>query len=253
MVRVDRSNHHRWRNVEQMDTEHGEGVGHIIADAEHEIFDGLNDADLADLDDRFAMATFRKGELIYSPFDRGEAMFLIESGRVRLFRSAADGRQVTLSMLDPGATFGQVSVLDEPMHDAYAEAMADSVVRILRVADLERTIDEHPRMALNLMRSLSERLRTAEDQIEALAFRPVPSRLAGKLLELMDRYGRVTPNGIRIDERFTHMQLAEMIGTSRETLTKVLNEMRDAGLIDVRERLIWVLDADGLERLKTSS
>ena len=81
----------------------------------------------------------------------------------------------------------------------------------------------------------------------------MPSRLAGKLLELMDRYGRVTPNGIRIDERFTHMQLAEMIGTSRETLTKVLNEMRDAGLIDVRERLVWVLDADGLERLKTSS
>ena len=58
-------------------------------------------------------------------------------------------------MLDPGATFGQVSVLDEPMHDAYAEAMTDSVVRILRVVDLERTIGEHPRMALNLMRSLS--------------------------------------------------------------------------------------------------
>jgi CRP/FNR family transcriptional regulator len=99
------------------------------------------------------------------------------------------------------------------------------------------------------MRSLSERLRTAEDQIEALAFRPVPERLAGKLLELMDRYGRVTPNGIRIDERFTHMQLAEMIGTSRETLTKVLNELRESGLIDVRDRLIWVLDADGLENL----
>src|SRR6478672_9068583 len=146
MVEADRSNHHRRRNVEQMDIDHGEGVGHIIADAEHEIFDGLNDADLADLDDRFAMATFRKGELIYSPFDRGEALFL----------SATDGRQVTLSMLDPGATFGQVSVLDEPMHDAYAEAMTDSVVRILRVADLERTIGEHPRMALNLMRSLSE-------------------------------------------------------------------------------------------------
>jgi CRP/FNR family transcriptional regulator len=79
----------------------------------------------------------------------------------------------------------------------------------------------------------------------------VPSRLAGKLLDLMDRYGRVTPNGIRIDERFTHMQLAEMIGTSRETLTKVLNELRDSGLIDVRERLIWVLDVDGLEALKS--
>jgi CRP/FNR family transcriptional regulator len=99
------------------------------------------------------------------------------------------------------------------------------------------------------MRTLSLRLRHAEDQIESLAFRAVPSRLAAKLLELMDRYGRVTPNGIRIDERFTHLQLAEMIGTSRETLTKVLNELREEGLLDVRDRLIWILDPDGLERL----
>jgi CRP/FNR family transcriptional regulator len=69
----------------------------------------------------------------------------------------------------------------------------------------------------------------------------------------MDRYGRVTPDGIRIDERFTHLQLAEMIGTSRETLTKVINELRDAGLIDVRERMVWVLDADGLDAVKRSA
>jgi CRP/FNR family transcriptional regulator, cyclic AMP receptor protein len=229
-------------------------VSHVAAEnAEHEIFEGLTDVDLAELDDRFAMATFRKGELIYSPFDRGDALFLVESGRVRLFRSASDGRQVTLAMLDPGASFGQLSVLDKPLLDAYSEAMTDCVVRVLRIADLERAVADHPRMALNLMRSLAERLRDAEDQIEALAFRPVPARLAGKLLDLMDRYGRVTPNGIRIDERFTHMQLAEMIGTSRETLTKVLNELRDAGLIDVRERLIWVLDADALEHMKTAA
>ena len=153
-------------------------MSHIAAHgADIEMFEGLTDADLADLDDRFAMATFRKGELIYSPFDRGDAMFLIESGRVRLFRSASDGRQVTLAMLDPGASFGQIAVLDDPTHDAYAECMSDSVVRVLRVTDLERAIAEHPRVALNLMRSLSDRLRTAEDQIESLAFRPVPSRL----------------------------------------------------------------------------
>ncbi|HEY0389286.1 MAG TPA: Crp/Fnr family transcriptional regulator [Gaiellales bacterium] len=223
-------------------------MSHLISDsAEHEILEGLSDADLADLDDMFAMASFRKGELIYSPFDRGDAMFLIEGGRVRLFRSASDGRQVTLAMLDPGSAFGQVSALDQPTHDAYAEAMSDTVVRILRASDIERAIAGHPRMALNLIHSLSARLRAAEDQVEALAFRPVPARLAGKLLELMDRYGRVTPNGIRIDERFTHMQLAEMIGTSRETLTKVLNELREAGMVDVRDRLIWVLDADALE------
>ncbi len=234
--------------------DHEEIVSHVTADrAEHELFEGLNDHDLAEMGDRFVVASFRKGELIYSPYDRGDALFLIESGRVRLFRSASDGRQVTLALLDPGSSFGQIVIVDEPLHDAYAEAMADSVVRVLRLPELERAIADHPRMAINLMRSLSERLRDAEDQIESLAFRPVPARLAAKLLDLMDRYGRVTPTGIRIDERFTHMQLAEMIGTSRETLTKVLNELRDAGLIDVRERLVWVLDPDGLDRLKRSA
>src|SRR5438105_3125618 len=124
-----------------MHPNNGASVSHGTTDvADHQIFEGLTDSDLADLDDRFAMATFRKGELIYSPFDRGEALFLLENGRVRLFRSANDGRQVTLAMLDPGASFGQISVLDEPLHDAYAEAMADCVVRVLRVADLERSI-----------------------------------------------------------------------------------------------------------------
>ena len=234
--------------------DHEEIVSHVTADrADHELFEGLNDHDLAALDERFAVAHFRKGELVYSPYDVGDALFLIESGRVRLFRSASDGRQVTLALLDPGSSFGQVTMLDHSTHDAYAEAMADCTLRVLRLPELERALAEHPRMAMNLLRSLAERLHDAEDQIESLAFRPVPARLAAKLLELMDRYGRVTPTGIRIDERFTHMQLAEMIGTSRETLTKVLNELRDAHLIDVRERLVWVIDVDGLDRVKRSA
>jgi CRP/FNR family transcriptional regulator len=171
---------------------------------------------------------------------------------VRLYRSAHDGRQLTLAMLDEGEVFGRVSPEGEALHDAYAEAMTESVVRVLPTADLERATAEHPQMALNLLRSLSERLRSTEDQLESLAFRGVPARLAAQLLQLMDRYGRVTRTGIRIDERFTHVQLAEMIGTSRETLTKVMNELRECGLIDVRDRLVWVLDPDGLERLRGS-
>jgi len=217
---------------------------------EHELFQGLPDGDLAALDERSTALSFAKGELIYSPFDRGESIFLLEEGRVRIYRSAHDGRQLTLAMLDPGMSFGQVAVLEHELQDAYAEALTDCSVRLLTADALERAMAEHPQLALNLMRALASRLRDAEDQVESLAFRPVPARLAGKLLELMDRYGRVTPSGIRIDERFTHLQLAEMIGTSRETLTKVLNELRDEHLIDVRERLVWVLDVDGLERLK---
>src|ERR1043166_4188907 len=113
--------------------DHEEIVSHVTADsADHELFEGLNDHDLAVLGERFAVAHFRKGELVYSPYDVGDALFLIESGRVRLFRSASDGRQVTLALLDPGSSFGQITMLDHSMHDAYAEAMADCTLRVLR-------------------------------------------------------------------------------------------------------------------------
>ncbi len=218
--------------------------------SDHELFEGLPPAAVADLGGRFGHVSFHKGELIYSPYDRGEAMYLVADGRVRLYRSAPDGRQLTLAIMDEGMAFGQLATLDTPTHDAYAEAMSECLLHVVRVADLERAVAEHPQMAVNLLRTLAQRLHEAEDQIESLAFRGVSARLAAKLLDLMERYGRVTRDGIRIDERFTHMQLAEMIGTSRETLTKVINELRELGLIDIRERMVWVLDVHGLERLK---
>ena len=217
-----------------------------------DLFDGLPDDVIDQLDDRLPATTFAKGELIYSPYERGDAIHVVETGRVRLYRSAPDGRQLTLAMLDRGMAFGQVATLEPDTFDCYAEAMDETRVRTLRLAELERVISLHPSLAVNLLRILAARLREAEDQLESIAFHGVPSRLAAKVLELMDRYGRVTPSGIRIDQRFTHMQLAEMIGTSRETLTKVINDLREAGLVDVRERMVWVLDVEGLERLKRS-
>jgi CRP/FNR family transcriptional regulator len=217
-----------------------------------DLFEGLPDEAIDQLDDRIPATAFAKGELIYSPFDRADAIYLVETGRVRLYRSAPDGRQLTLAMLDRGMAFGQVGAVEHDTFDCYAEAMEETRVRTLRLAELERVIATYPQVAVNLLRTLAERLRGAEDQLESMAFHGVPSRLAAKVLELMERYGRVTSSGIRIDQRFTHMQLAEMIGTSRETLTKVINDLREAGLVDVRERMVWVLDVDGLERLKHS-
>jgi len=224
----------------------------VIPFADDGIFDGLTGAALARLDACVPSVRYAKGELIHTPYDRSDALYVVGDGRVRLYRSAGDGRQLTLAILDDGMVFGRVPGLDDPGPCGYACALTDCVLRVLRNGELERTLAEHPRLALNLLRALSDRLTSAEGQVESLAFRGVSARLAAKLLELMDRYGRVTPTGIRIDERFTHMQLAEMIGTSRETLTKVLNELRDAGLIDVRDRMIWVLDMEGLERIKSS-
>ena len=140
-----------------------------------------------------ATPSFAKGELVYSPFDAGDAVYLVTQGRVCLYRSGADGRQFTLAMVDAGSAFGHVALLHAPTYDAYAEAMTETEVAVLRVDDLERVVADHPQVAVNLLRALAERLHEAEDQLEALAFHGVATRLAAKLLELMDRYGRVTP------------------------------------------------------------
>ena len=215
-----------------------------------DLFAGVPTDALDQLSDRLPANRFGKGELIHSPFDRAESLYMVEQGRVRLYRSAADGRQLTLSMLDAGAVFGRLAGQERETYDCYAEALEDCCLRTLRPDELDRLINHHPQIAQNLLSALSQRLSDAEDQLESIAFHSVPSRLAAMLLRLMDRYGRVTPAGIRIDQRFTHMQLAEMVGTSRETLTKVINELREAGMVDVRERMVWVLDADRLEQLK---
>ncbi|HUZ84605.1 MAG TPA: Crp/Fnr family transcriptional regulator [Gaiellales bacterium] len=219
---------------------------------EVQLFDGLEDEAVRHLNSRLATVTAGKGELIYSPFDPGGAVYVVESGRVRLYRSASDGRQLTLALVDAGMLFGEVAAAGRATYDCYAEALDDCSLRMLRLSDLEVVTVRHPQVALNLLRSVCERLRRAEDQLESIAFHPVGSRLAAQLLELMERYGRVTPAGIRVDRRFTHVQLAEMIGTSRETLTKVINELRAAGAVDVRDRMLWVLDVDRLERLRDS-
>lgn len=217
-----------------------------------DLFAGLPDGALDQLSDRLAASRVGKGELIHSPYDRADALHVIEHGRVRLYRSASDGRQLTLALLEAGAVFGRLAEQERGTYDCYAEALEDCCLRTLRPDELDRLIAHHPRVAQNLLSALSQRLSDAEDQLESIAFHSVPSRLAAMLLRLMDRYGRVTPAGIRIDQRFTHLQLAEMVGTSRETLTKVINELREAGMLDVRERMVWVLDADRLEQLKRS-
>ena len=108
--------------------------------ADHDIFEGLTEADVALFGDRLGTATFAKGELVYSPFDSGDAVYLVTDGRVCLYRSGADGRQFTLAMVDAGSAFGHVALLHAPTYDAYAEAMTETVVRVIRVDDLERVV-----------------------------------------------------------------------------------------------------------------
>jgi CRP/FNR family cyclic AMP-dependent transcriptional regulator len=219
------------------------GVHTIIAPLSHELFDGLPADEQALVADSFRFEQREQFERFGEDAETS-SLVLVVSGRVRVFLAGPDDRELTLALLDSGEAFGAAPI--EGSRPRRMEALESSTVLTCTEDDLARLVESAPTFGIRVLGLLLESARSVGDELARLAFCAVPARLAAKLLELMERYGRVTPRGIRIDVRFTHMQLSAMIGTSRETLTKALGELRSSGSIDVRDRLIWVLDADAL-------
>jgi CRP/FNR family cyclic AMP-dependent transcriptional regulator len=210
----------------------------------HALFDDLPADERALVEESFRLERRRSGERFGDEVETSSLM-LVVSGRVRVFIAGPDERELTLALLDAGEAFGAAPI--EGSRPRRIEALENTTLISCSEADLSRLVELAPTFGIRVVRLLLDTARNVGDELARLAFCAVPGRLAAKLLELMDRYGRVTPLGIRIDVRFTHLQLSAMIGTSRETLTKALGELRSSGAIDVRDRLIWVLDADALE------
>jgi CRP/FNR family cyclic AMP-dependent transcriptional regulator len=203
---------------------------------------------LAIVEESFRSERRRQGERFGDEVETS-SLILVTSGRVRVFIAGPDERELTLALLDSGEAFGAAPI--DGSRPRRIEALENTTLISCSETDLARLVEQAPTFGIRVVRLLLDNARLVGDDLARLAFCAVPGRLASKLLELMDRYGRVTPAGIRIDVRFTHLQLSAMIGTSRETLTKALGELRASGAIDVRERLIWVLDADALEASAT--
>jgi CRP/FNR family transcriptional regulator, cyclic AMP receptor protein len=196
---------------------------------------------------QISVAQYETGQIFYAPEDPGEQVYLLQSGRVRLYKLSPEGRALTLMVLEPPAIFGEMALADAGRHDSFAEAMTDCTVGSLSREALRRVLSDNPTLALRLMGVMSRRLRAIERKLADIAFKSVPQRLATVLLSLAANQGE--PDGApREVVRFTHQQLAEMIGSYRETVTKAIGEFREDGLIRVEEDAIHLTD---IARLRT--
>jgi CRP-like cAMP-binding protein len=130
--------------------------------------------------------------------------------------------------------------------EAYAEAIEDGVICTITPDELRRLIERYPIIGINIIRHLSRRLQSAERELESMAYRRVDQRLARRLLDLARRFGIATERGTLIGARLTQQELAEMIGTTRETLAHTLADFRNRGLLDTRRHQVLVRDAERL-------
>ncbi len=198
---------------------------------------------IEDLTQRVAVRRVRAGGVVVSQDEPGDALFVILSGRVKVVIFGENGREVTLSLLRPGDAFGEISLFDGEPRSANCIAMEPTSLLILSRDDLLAHITDFPQTALNLLGEMANRLRRADDNIAQLALCDVHERLIRRLISLAREDGSETPEGLLLCRRPTQQELANMIGSCRETISRAFNQLAREGLIVPRGRQLVVTNA----------
>ncbi|MFQ5810292.1 MAG: Crp/Fnr family transcriptional regulator [Armatimonadota bacterium] len=198
-----------------------------------------------DLEERF----FHEGDVILHARDTSAHFFLIKSGKVKIsLRSDESEREVTLTYLKPGDFFGEMAIIDGEPRSATATAATDTAALVGSRDHFLGKLREHPQIALNLLAVMSARLRRADQQIEDLAFLDVQGRVARMLLEMAEREGNETEVGVMIPLQHTRQELANMVSTSRETLTRVLKLFERLGFIKLGRKKVMLTNVSRLQK-----
>ena len=216
----------------------GEGLWCL---SEVDIFADLNDAEMETIAAAAPMRRFSPGELLHSPPQPMETLFILKRGRVRIFRVSANGRALTTAIITPGTIFGEMLLLGQQMHDNFAEALDSVTVCLMSSSDVQRFLLSDARIAARISGILGNRVAQLERRLSDTVFKSVPQRVATTLCLLADQEPRrLLARGIQI--QLTHEQVAALAGTSRETTTKILNEYADQGLVHLGRGRITIND-----------
>lgn len=207
------------------------------------MFSGLQRDELLKFAELTRERTYPKGSVILFQGDPGDSLYVLRQGRAKVVLIGEDGREVILGVLEPGAHFGELSLIDDQPRSAHVIAMEDSQLLILRREDFRRRVEANPTVAWALLIELSRRLRRADQKIGGLVLLDVPGRISRLLLDLSAEAGTPT-----IEKPLTHQTIAQMIGASRETVSRAMKEFQEEGLIRVERRRIAVANRDALEK-----
>ena len=208
------------------------------------LFTQLSDEEVTRVTQAARERTYPKNSVILFEDDPGDALYVVLTGEVKVVLIGEDGREVILSILRSGDFFGEMSLIDNQPRSAHVIATEASNLMVLRRDEFRDCLEQAPRIALGLLQALSRRLRRADDKIGGLVLLDVTGRVARVLLELADEH-----DGEHVPRKITHHMLAQMIGSSRETVSRTLRELADQGLIQVSRKDIAILDRSRLEDL----
>jgi CRP/FNR family transcriptional regulator len=213
-----------------------------------DLLESLPEEDIEQIERQLSDISLEAGEIFYTPLDRSQRLFMLQKGRVRVYKETR-GRQLTLAIVEAGTIFGEMALTAQRLQGAYAQALEPSIVTSMSQEDLERLIVKRPQVGLQLVHLLSERLRSYESRIEDITLKDTHGRLASLILLLGEGEGLRTRREIKIPHHYTHERLWTMIGASREGVTRAFSKLQDEGAVELRRRLIYINNIEALRRI----
>jgi len=212
------------------------------------LFERLTPEQVKQIENASLAKKFSKGNMIYMPHDASESVFLLTSGRIKLYHVTQEGKQALLALIEPGEIFGELAVFEEDGREEFAEAMAESTLIKIPREEMQQLMEAHAPVALGVTKLMGFRRRRIERRLKSLLFRSNRDRLVHLLLELAEKYGRESEDGVLLTIKLSHQELASIIGSTRETVTVVLGELQQQDLIAIQRRQVLIKQLEHLAK-----
>jgi CRP-like cAMP-binding protein len=212
------------------------------------LFTALDDAASASLLANMVSVKIAKGTVLFAEGDGGDQLYVIAEGKLKLGTSSGDGRENLLSILGPGEMFGELSLFDPGPRTSTATAVTDAKLLSLGQEKLLPWLVENPKVSLQLLASLAQRLRRTNEAVGDLVFSDVPGRVAKALIDLGERFGKKTDEGLFVHHDLTQEELAQLVGASRETVNKALADFVGRNWLKLDGRAVLITDFERLSK-----
>lgn len=212
-------------------------------------FEKLNEAELEQLAAAVVLRQFSAGQVIFHMGDPGGLLYIVKSGKVKIYFPSIEGEETMLDIFGEGAVFGEFALFDNSPRSATAEAIEETEAYTLHRTEFLRVIRSNTDVAIQVMAGLAEMIRRMNTEINDVFNMPLPARVARKLLNLAENHGKVTMTGIVIPIKMTQTDLAKMTGATRVSINKVINRFKGEGWISVDGGVYTLKDSDALELL----
>lgn len=213
-----------------------------------DLFQALDEKEKVEVIKLARAKSYKKGESIFSEGSPADTIYLIKSGRVLLYKISREGKEIALDILQEHDIFGENTIFEDILHTMNAKALEDTFVCTCARSDLP-TLLSNNMIALKIIKFLGDKLNNYTEQVAGMAFRDVKGRVLSTMGRLAKDYGVVTPKGIKIEIGLSHQDLANLVNASRVMVTNIVNELKREGVIEVNQRLYYLLDNNLIQEI----